>query len=1480
MKSLRLTFYLAMFVFIFQTSPLAGHQPIVDANDGPQLEFGPEAELSFEEEAYSLSSETFDQADSSLLFLSSILWTDANDVVVDGDYAYCAFRNGLVIYDVSDPANPHIVTKFTPEVDDPYCISIYKLGDYLYYALYYSGLLIFDVSDPYNPFVAGESLFEGNLREIHVDGGYAFLADFYEGLIIMDVGDPTNPFKLSSLPLPGELYGIDVADTLIYAASGDSGLYVVSVADPTSPDLVNNLIMTDRVEDVYFQDDLAYVCVDYNGLFILDAGNPMSLSTIGSASILHPHSVIVQDSLAFLDANDLYVVNVADPAAPYVTDSFDTYIDNLDVHGNLIFYVGGYYGFHIYDFSDPADLQFVGSDETSGSVRVQCVDDSIAYLGCWNYGIRTVDISDPYNPEVIGGYYDVDLDLGYIAAVNGYIYTIGEKGFSIFDANNPASPEQTANIYDSTNDALAMAVQNNLAVLAYRYNITIYDVSDPYIPDSIGAYAYSYFSILDKIFFADSLLFFPGELSDGIEIINIADPQNPQKIGEYSHDPYPGLLRTLFVKDNIIYLGTSSDVILVDISDPTSPFLLGEITDVPGPSNAMYVSDSTLYRASGTQGIVLINVANEEIPYLRSVYKTPYNARDISVSDSLIYVADYGSFVVYRETSWVGTPDLIIDSLDVVEFTPDSITFFCRLKNDGSYSINLEGLSPDNSDNVKISAYISADSTPGNADDYYVGDFNIKDSPAGYLVPREYIDLTISSFAVVDTSTHHFLVVSADPGNIVEESDETNNVETSIIGYFCYPDLPDPILVAEPCGDIRYTSSGAVIYDFDFNVPNWAEFPDELFKASPDLPPCGLNTNASRTWVRLYGNDGSYLYGFCGFNEAEDLDLVWFGESNGSSIPDSVYLVINDRRCDITYQSATIDITHVGFPPIISLEGGPVEIVLYEDEPICGQAFVSNADTAYPTPGAVWEDNWLCFEPDNSGYYTVGIRANNSCGSKYRYTRYDVEIRFVRPTYEWINIYCGAPALNGINLLPGDTIEAYDPDGVLCGRDFVREDGSFGFMPVYRDDSLSEDVDEGAEVGDTISFKINSQDVITAPVIWTGLAASYEVCQFYTEQCKTFNLKTGWNLISWNLNYAEQIEQGINGIADCISVIQGFDRGGLTYCPDLPQFSTLQNLDYHYGYWFAMECDADLEICGIPIGSDDAIIIYSGWNLVSYWPQDSMTVEDGMSSILGCLNVVLGYDDGAQTWSPETIGFNSLEYLKPGFGYWAKSDCDTLLLYEGYTYNDPFPLASLKPTDINNNHTSRSWLSIYGSNIKIDDQPIKDGSLIEAYSTDGILCGKGKYNDGILKFMPVYGYDNLDPATEAFPEAGDNFTIHINGQKTNPPLAWSLNGLQIDISTRFTTDVKAIPEKFALYQNSPNPFNPTTQMTFDLPHSAEVKLEIYNILGQKVVSLINRKMEAGTHSITWNSSNYGSGIYIYRLTADDFIDSKKMILLK
>jgi len=108
---------------------------------------------------------------------------------------------------------------------------------------------------------------------------------------------------------------------------------------------------------------------------------------------------------------------------------------------------------------------------------------------------------------------------------------------------------------------------------------------------------------------------------------------------------------------------------------------------------------------------------------------------------------------------------------------------------------------------------------------------------------------------------------------------------------------------------------------------------------------------------------------------------------------------------------------------------------------------------------------------------------------------------------------------------------------------------------------------------------------------------------------------------------------------------------------------------------------------------------------------------------------------------------------------------------------------------------------------------------------------------------------------------------------------WNVNLVVVDVD-----DDLQPPIQFELFQNYPNPFNPSTKIKYSLPEVSQVRLEVFNILGERVSTLVNEEQNPGFHTVDFNIYSGGrgiaSGFYIYRIQAGEYVETKKMILLK
>jgi hypothetical protein len=142
----------------------------------------------------------------------------------------------------------------------------------------------------------------------------------------------------------------------------------------------------------------------------------------------------------------------------------------------------------------------------------------------------------------------------------------------------------------------------------------------------------------------------------------------------------------------------------------------------------------------------------------------------------------------------------------------------------------------------------------------------------------------------------------------------------------------------------------------------------------------------------------------------------------------------------------------------------------------------------------------------------------------------------------------------------------------------------------------------------------------------------------------------------------------------------------------------------------------------------------------------------------------------------------------------------------------------------------------------------------------------------------------IDSVSHVVTFSGVNYisTNHIVFTVSDPQGAWAADTLTITMLQTSIEEDQAVdlPRVFVLSNNYPNPFNPVTAIQYSVPKFSHVILCIYNIMGQKLETLVDAKKAAGTYEVHWNASDYPSGIYIYRMQADTFQSIKRMVLLK
>jgi hypothetical protein len=408
-------------------------------------------------------------------------------------------------------------------------------------------------------------------------------------------------------------------------------------------------------------------------------------------------------------------------------------------------------------------------------------------------------------------------------------------------------------------------------------------------------------------------------------------------------------------------------------------------------------------------------------------------------------------------------------------------------------------------------------------------------------------------------------------------------------------------------------------------------------------------------------------------------------------------------------------------------------------------------------------------------------------------------------------------------------------------------------------------------------------------------------------------LPEGWSMIS---SFVQPSNAALDPLlADIQPRLEIMKNGaGQVYWPTYA-VNTIGNWDIRHGYQIYMEAADTLTITGNAVAAESTpISLIDGVNIVAYLRYTPMRADSAFTSIASSLTIVKN-NTGEVYWP--SYGINSIGSLRPGQGYQVQVTGASTLTYPASSGPAPPSIFTKQMTfgsgsvDISSTtlqvdglaedpplpmHHVRS-ISNTGANaiLLLHSADLSSGDEIAVWTPHRLLVGSGVMNQG-RALITIWG-DNS--ATENLTDGaveGEalSLTVWSDARQRDDPLTLTsitdgLTGTSVGTTLRYETDAvwvadvrraEQIPTAFTLFQNYPNPFNPSSVIKYGLPFTARVSLEVYNILGQRVVTLVNGERQAGYHEVVFENSTLGSGIYFYRLSANEFTQTKKMIIVR
>jgi hypothetical protein len=391
----------------------------------------------------------------------------------------------------------------------------------------------------------------------------------------------------------------------------------------------------------------------------------------------------------------------------------------------------------------------------------------------------------------------------------------------------------------------------------------------------------------------------------------------------------------------------------------------------------------------------------------------------------------------------------------------------------------------------------------------------------------------------------------------------------------------------------------------------------------------------------------------------------------------------------------------------------------------------------------------------------------------------------------------------------------------------------------------------------------------------SGIVAQYGDVSFGNLNTYTFSHARGWNIVSIPVTVSDYRRAIV--LPNAIS-------NAYTFSPSsgYVQRDTLANGP---GYWLKFgETQADT-IVGLRIPGD-TISVASGWNLIG-------SITDGIpiTAIVSVppSNVV------SQYYGYSTTGYYGVTVIAPAKGYWVKArDPGVLILLSstGFAKSGGNPPVASILSDFDFMNIKDAWdrsQSLYFGEMPAERlfldyfelPPLPPSGMFDArFASDRMLELVKEGNSGEFPVSVSSAQYPITISWQLHPNSvsailmidGKEVVLGKRGstQVTNP---------RAGISLKLIAALR-LPREYALGQNYPNPFNPATTIKYQLPQECKVTLQIFNLLGQEVATLVNELKQAGRYEMQWNAENFPSGVYFYRLRAGEFVRSMKLVILR
>ena len=544
--------------------------------------------------------------------------------------------------------------------------------------------------------------------------------------------------------------------------------------------------------------------------------------------------------------------------------------------------------------------------------------------------------------------------------------------------------------------------------------------------------------------------------------------------------------------------------------------------------------------------------------------------------------------------------------------------------------------------------------------------------------------------------------------------------------------------------------------------------------------------------------------------------------------------------------------------------------------------------------------------------YAAGVKGDEPLGVDIRKLCYEPQWAFDPADYQYTMTITATLSTDGE--LSEDT---YDVVGVFVGEE-LRGVKSVKYMPELEDLPNTHPYEVFLTVysnvtsGEALSFRVwdasecrelgmVEEDYVFEANVTYGTPTSPATITATSQIISSIPFPAGWTWFSLNLEGSDMSANAVLTTlepqsGDLIKSQTAFDQ----YVPNVGWLGTLDTLSHKTMYLIRLSDPDTLEMIGYAVDVEtDTVSIVSGWNWIGYSPQQSMDVDYALSSLEAAATGDLIKSQFEYAQFVEGIGWlGSLEFMTPKLGYLLYSLHPGELLYPFYEASPvakaTAPILAEHAAGWSVNPAEYQYTMTLTGIIEVDGAEVDTTADVLAAFVGGECRGVAQplyipEMDRFLTFLMIYSnrsegerirfrlFDASEGVERTIAE-GVEFRSNAMLGTVGAPFALEARPLGIG-------DVGYVPERFMLGQSFPNPFNFTTRIGYGLPADGQVEIVIYNLLGQKVRTLVSGVQPAGYRFVAWDGrddsgNGVSTGMYLYIMKAGEFHDMKKLVLLK